>query len=158
MRMNHSEPYVQIPIPICFDSLPFPSSSNPHPHHTRPFLKIIVNILYIQVKSPPITHFELPFQIWTTASLLLLLIYTSSAPPPYSDSYSNHASKFWWLARAICPGILPNWMIPFSWGIVVIVHSGEGAYAATRAYKHHMPWHIAVRFTPFTQNLWDDGQ
>jgi hypothetical protein len=94
------------------------------------------------VKSPQITHFELPFQIWITASLLLLLIYTSSAPPPYT--YSNHASKFWWLARTICPGIFPDWMIPLSWTFVVIAHVGEGAYAATRAYKHHMPWHIAT--------------
>lgn len=98
---------------------------------------------YLQVKSPQITHCELPFQIWTTASLLLLLIYTSSAPPPYSDSNP----KFWWLARTICPGIVPNWTIPLSWAIVIIVHAGESAYAAFLAYKHHMPWHIAVSFT-----------
>ena len=120
-----------------FASFASPAFSNPHP------TKLL--LLYIQVKSPQITHFELPFQIWTTASLLLLLIYTSSAPPPsYSDSDSNHHAKFWWLARAVCPGIFPNWMIPLSWAFVVIAHTGEGVYTATLAYKHHMPWHIAV--------------
>jgi len=92
------------------------------------------------VKSPQIAHFELPFQIWTTASLFLLLIYTSSAPPPDSE----HHARFWWLARTICPGIVPTWMIPFSWAFAIIVHTGEGAYTATLAYKHHMPWHIAT--------------
>jgi hypothetical protein len=99
-------------------------------------------IVDIQVKAPQITHFELPFQIWTTASLLLLLIYTSSVPSP-PDSNPNHAD-FWWLARAICPGFVPSWMIPLSWAIVAIAHTGEGVYAATLTYKHHMPWHIAV--------------
>jgi hypothetical protein len=94
----------------------------------------------VQVKAPQITHFELPFQIWTTASLLLLLIYTSSAPAPDSDSNP----KFWWLARTLCPGLVPSWMVPFSWAIVAIAHIGEGAYAATLTYRHHMPWHIAV--------------
>ncbi|KAN0118997.1 hypothetical protein V8E52_004769 [Russula decolorans] len=89
------------------------------------------------VKSPPITHFELPFQIWITASLLLFLIYTSSAPPD-SDS------KFWWPARTICPGIVPDWIIPLSWAFVAIVHTGEGVYTATLAYKHHMPRNIAM--------------
>lgn len=54
------------------------------------------------------------------ASLLFLLIYTSSAPPPYSDSDSNHAT-FWWLTRTIYPRIFPNWIIPLSWAIVIIV-------------------------------------
>jgi hypothetical protein len=119
------------------------SQTSPTPVH---FSQIVVT--YTQVKAPPITHFELPFQIWITASLLLLLIYTSSSPPPNSDS--NPRAKFWWLARTICPGIFPNWMIPLTWAFVVIVHTGEGAYTATLAYKHHMPWHIAVS-QPFTE-------
>jgi hypothetical protein len=122
------------PIPP-FDSLRFRRALKP------PTTIHFSQIVDIQVKAPQITHFELPFQIWTTASLLLLLIYISSAPRP--DSNLNHA-KFWWLARTICPGIFPSWMIPLSWAIVVIAHTGEGAYAATLTYKHHMPWHIAV--------------
>lgn len=90
-----------------------------------------------QIKSPQIMHFEIPFEIWTTGSLLLLLIYTSSAPP---DSDANH----WWLARTLCPGIFPSWIIPLSWMIAVIGHGGEAAYATFLAYRHHMPWHIAV--------------
>jgi len=74
---------------------------------------------------------------------MLLLIYTSSAPPPNSDLDSNHA-KFWWLAHILCPGIFPIWFKPLIWAIVIILHVGEGVYAATLAYKHHMPWHIAV--------------
>ncbi|KAF8506599.1 hypothetical protein F5888DRAFT_1791052 [Russula emetica] len=80
-------------------------------------MKVDVDEALGTVKAPQITHFELPFQIWITASLLLLLIYTSSVPAaPYSDSNP----KFWWLARTICPGIFPNWMIPLSWAFVII--------------------------------------
>jgi hypothetical protein len=132
------------PNPIRFDSLRLPQLLKPHP--PCPFL---TNCCYSQVKAPPITHFELPFQIWITASLLLLLIYTSSAPAPDSDS--NHHAKFWWLARTIYHGIFPIWMVPLSWAFVIIVHTGEGVYAATLAYKHHMPWHIAVSL-PFPQS------
>jgi len=96
-------------------------------------------ITLYQAKAPQITHFELPFQIWITTSLLLLQIYTSIAPPPGSGSQS-----FWWLAHTICPGIFPNWFIHLGWAIVIVAHTGEGVYAATLAYKHHMPWHIAV--------------
>ncbi|KAF8497782.1 hypothetical protein F5888DRAFT_1906566 [Russula emetica] len=99
------------------------------------------------VKTPRITHFELPFQIWITASLLLLLIYTTGVPAP-PDVDSN--PKFWWLARTICPGIFPNWMIPLSWTFVTIVHGGEGVYAATLAYKHHMPWRITTAWVGAT--------
>jgi len=130
-----------------FASFPFPSFSNPSlPTHVHFSQSISHKLLLtcIQVKSPQITHFELPFQIWTTASLLLLLIYTTSAPLPDSNPPYHHVAKFWWLAHTICPGIVPNWMIPLSWAIVITVHAGEGAYAVTRAYKHRMPWHIAV--------------
>ncbi|KAI0266638.1 hypothetical protein BGY98DRAFT_1069539 [Russula aff. rugulosa BPL654] len=75
-----------------------------------------------------------------TSPLLLSLIYTSITPP-YSDSDSNH-DKFWCLTRTTCPGI----MILFH-GRLLIAHTGEGAYAATLANKHHMPWHIVVSFT-----------
>lgn len=95
-----------------------------------------------QVKAPQITHFELPFQIWITTSLLLLLIYTTIAPP------DSHGSKFWWLARTLCPGIFPEWAPRPIWAFVVVAHSAEGLYATTLARRHHMPWHIAVSVPP----------
>ena len=95
-----------------------------------------------QVKAPQITHFELPFQIWITTSLLLLLIYTTIAPP------DSHGSKFWWLARTLCPGIFPEWAPRPIWAFVVIAHSAEGLYATILARRHHMPWHIAVSLPP----------
>jgi len=95
------------------------------------------------VKTPQITHFELPFQIWTTTSLLLFLIYTSSVPPHSDDG-------FWWLAHALRPGIFPDWIFPPIWAFVFIVHAGEGVYAATLARKHHMPWHIAIAWVSAT--------
>jgi hypothetical protein len=118
-----------------------PALKKPSPTHVH-ISQVVVTL--IQVEAPQITHFELPFQIWITTSLLYLLIYVSSAPPPDSDL--NHHAKFWWLAHTICPGILPNWMVPFTWAFVIIAHIGEGAYTATLAYKHRMPWHIAVSF------------
>jgi hypothetical protein len=93
----------------------------------------------LQVKAPQITHFELPFQIWITTSLLLFQVYVSSMP---HDSSSN--AKFWWLARTLRPGVFPDWIFSPIWAFIVIVHSSEGAYVATLARKHHMPWHIAV--------------
>jgi hypothetical protein len=108
-------------------------------------IRIIIFCLCLQVKAPQITHFELPFQIWTTASLILLLIYTSSAPPPDSSAdSSHHVTKFWWLARTLVPGIFPKWILPPIWAFTFIVHGGEGVYMATLVRKHHMPWHIAV--------------
>ncbi|KAF8465142.1 hypothetical protein DFH94DRAFT_783941 [Russula ochroleuca] len=91
------------------------------------------------VKAPQITHFELPFQIWITTSLLLFQVYVSSMP---HDSSSN--AKFWWLARTLRPGVFPDWIFSPIWAFIVIVHSSEGAYVATLARKHHMPWHIAM--------------
>ncbi|KAI0288592.1 hypothetical protein BC826DRAFT_1037161 [Russula brevipes] len=88
------------------------------------------------VKAPQITRFEMPFQIWTTASLLLLLIYTTSVPP-------NSKGDFWWLARTL-RAIVPDALFPPIWAFVCVVHLSEGAYAATLTHKHHMPWHIAT--------------
>lgn len=95
----------------------------------------------IQVKAPHITHFELPFQIWITTSLLFFQTYVSCVP---QDSGSSSYATFWWLARTLRPGILPDWIFPPIWAFIVIVHSSEGVYAATLARKHHMPLHIAV--------------
>jgi hypothetical protein len=121
-------------------------------HIPRLFLTNVVIIYHtVQVKSPQITHFELPFQIWITTSLLLLLTYASLAPSDSDSNPNHHHAKFWWLAHVLCPGIFPTWFIPLSWGFTIIAHAGEGLYATSLAYKHHMPWHIAVSFffTPF---------
>ncbi|KAH9961893.1 hypothetical protein BC827DRAFT_1130937 [Russula dissimulans] len=102
------------------------------------------------VKAPQITHFELPFKIWTTASLLLLLIYTTSAPAPAPHRHPPNPqpslrSNFWWLARTLrYGGFFPDVLFPSIWAFVCVVHLGEGAYAATLARRHHMPWHIAI--------------
>ena len=143
--MNNSAPYVQCIIPSKFAS-PSSIKNSPSPS-ARHNIFVSSFVFCLQVKAPQITHFELPFQIWTTASLVLLLIYTSSAPPPPSpDSAadSSHVTKFWWLARTLVPGIFPKWIIPPIWAFTFLVHGGEGAYMATLVRKHHMPWHIAV--------------
>jgi hypothetical protein len=91
-----------------------------------------------QVKAPQIAHFEVPFQIWTTASLLLFLMYTTSVP-------QHSTCNFWWLARVLRYDTFPDALFPAVWAFVGIVHVAEGVYAATLARKHNMPWHIAVR-------------
>ena len=98
--------------------------------------------LILQVKAPQITHFEVPFQIWTTGSLLLFLIYTTSVP-------EHTTSHFWWLARTLRYHVFPAALFTAVWAFVGVVHASEGVYAATLARKHHMPWHIAVRVHPF---------
>src|SRR5216683_5022047 len=94
-------------------------------------------VLYIQVKAPQITHFEVPFQIWITASLLLFLIYSTSVPP-------HSTSKFWSLARAL-RHVFPDWVFTAAWAFMGVVHASEGLYVVTLVRKHHMPWPIAVR-------------
>ena len=91
----------------------------------------------IQAKAPQITHFEMPFQIWITSSLLLLLIYGTCMP-------SNSQSAFWWVARKLRPGVLPDAFFTATWVFVIVVHAGEGLYATTLARKHHMPWNVGV--------------
>ncbi|KAI9451592.1 hypothetical protein F5148DRAFT_539432 [Russula earlei] len=92
------------------------------------------------VKAPQITHFELPFQIWTTAFALLFLIYTTCAPP----RGGRPTAPFWWLAHALRHDVFPDALFPAVWAFVLVVHGAEGAYAATLARKHRMPWHIAA--------------
>jgi Domain of unknown function (DUF4499) len=94
----------------------------------------------IQVKAPQITHFEVPFQIWTTGSLLFFLLYTTSIP-------QHSTSSFWSLAHYV-HNIFSDTFFNAVWAIVGIVHLGEGAYATMLARKHNMPWHAAVR-VPF---------
>jgi len=98
------------------------------------------------VKAPQITHFELPFKIWTTTSLILLLIYTTSAPIlPHHHHHDDSNFYFWWLARTLrYGGFFPDVFFPTVWAFTCVVHLGEGFYAATLARRHHMPWHIAV--------------
>ena len=109
------------------------------------FTNQLMSSLAIQVKAPQITHFELPFQIWTTGSLLLFLIYTTSVP-------EHTTSNFWWLARTLRYHVFPAALFTAVWAFVGVVHASEGVYAATLARKHHMPWHIAVRcLLPFRQ-------
>jgi len=95
------------------------------------------------VKAPQITHFEVPFQIWTTASLLLFLIYTTSVP-------EHTTSHFWWLARTLRYHVFPAAFFTAVWVFVGVAHGSEGVYAATLARKHHMPWHIAMAWVGFT--------
>lgn len=92
----------------------------------------------MQAKAPPINHFEMPFQIWTTGSLLLFLIYCTYVPP-------NSQNSFWWLAHTVRSSVFLDSLILPVWVVVYIVHISEGVYAATLARKHHMPWHIGVR-------------
>lgn len=131
MRTRLSAPYVNSIIRFPF---PFPDSS-------PSALSLNSMMQCYQVKAPHITHFELPFQIWITTSLLLLQTYVSYVP---QDSSSSSYATFWWLARTLRSGILPDWIFPPIWAFIVIVHSAEGVYVATLARKHHMPWHIAV--------------
>jgi Domain of unknown function (DUF4499) len=91
----------------------------------------------VQAKAPQINHFEIPFQIWTTGSLMLLLIYCTYVPP-------TSQNDFWWLARTIRSIEFLDALILPSWVFLAIAHISEGAYAATLARKHHMPWHIGV--------------
>ena len=102
---------------VRFDSLLQSSHTSPsisHHHNCN-----------IQVKTPQITHFELPFQIRTTASLLLL-INTSIAPPiRIPSSGGSCVQSVWGSFRVGLPYL--------SWAIVIIAHTGEGAYAATLA-------------------------
>jgi hypothetical protein len=103
-------------------------------HHSA----LLSHALRVQVKAPQITHFEVPFQIWTTSSLLLFLIYTTSVP-------QHSTSNFWRLARILRYDTFPDAVFPAVWAFVCIVHVAEGAYAATLARKHNMPCLIAVR-------------
>ena len=110
----------------------------PHPPPPSHHIKSSTNQPTHQVKAPQIAHFEVPFQIWTTASLLLFLTYTTLVP-------QHSTCNFWWLARVLRYDTFPDAVFPAVWAFVCIVHVAEGAYAATLARKHNMPWHIAVR-------------
>ncbi|KAI0299974.1 hypothetical protein B0F90DRAFT_1630535 [Multifurca ochricompacta] len=94
-------------------------------------------------KAPHITHFELPSKIWITSSLLLLLIYGTYMP-------QNPDGKFWWLARTLRSSIFPDAFFPPTWAFVYVAHFAEGAYAATLARKHQMPWHIGAAWVGST--------
>ena len=114
-----------------------PSPRAPAAAAALPRHSLISGSCHIQVKAPQITHFEVPFQIWITASLLLFLIYSTSVPP-------HSTSKFWSLARAL-RHVFPHWVFIAAWAFVGVAHTSEGLYVVTLARKHHMPWPIAVR-------------
>jgi hypothetical protein len=83
-----------------------------------------------------ITRFEVPFEIWTTASVLLFLTYIKNV--------SQHStSTLWWLGR-ILRYIFPYALFRAVGAFVCLMHLAMGAYVASLAREHRMPWHIAV--------------
>ena len=86
--------------------------------------------------APQITQFEVPFDIWVTASILLFLTYIKSVP-------QHSAYMFWWPGR-ILRYIFPYALFRVVEAFVCFIHLVIGACAAYLAYEHNMPWHIAV--------------
>ncbi|EMD38741.1 hypothetical protein CERSUDRAFT_112464 [Gelatoporia subvermispora B] len=91
------------------------------------------------IRAPKVTTFELPSQVLITASLMLFLFYTTFAPGPDSLNYSS----------VFAPGhglrsILPPWVLPSSWGLMITVHSLEALYTLNVARKHDMDFTIGM--------------
>ncbi|KZT01970.1 uncharacterized protein LAESUDRAFT_662836 [Laetiporus sulphureus 93-53] len=93
-------------------------------------------------KAPQITSFRFPRDAWMTTALIVSLIYVTWAPEPSAPNFSTL-----WHPGYFTRSILPSWIVPFCWYIILLpAHTLEALYALSICWKHSTPLLVGAAY------------